>query len=356
MKNLSLYTFTQGIHRDQNVIFINFEKNRELISEIKNLKGAKWSQTQKKWYVPNVAEYRKLFSIYDAYELKSSQFNRINQKNRGEFILFCEHLKLKGYSSNTFKTYCNEMIHFLGYLSEKSVADCDTATIKKYLIFCIDQLQLKENTLHSRINAIKFYFEKVLHKPRLLLDIPRPKKHKLLPKSLHKEEIKALLEVTSNIKHNTILKMCYGMGLRVSEIINLKIEDIDSKNMTVFIRRAKGKKDRYVNLPLSVLEQLRTYYKTYKPKNYLFEGQYGNQYTTRSVQAVFKKSMQQAGINKKLGIHSLRHSYATHLLEGGTDIRFIQELLGHNDIKTTLIYTHVTDRTLRKIDSPLDSL
>lgn len=153
-----------------------------------------------------------------------------------------------------------------------------------------------------------------------------------------------------------MLKLCYGMGLRLSEILNLKIADIDSKTMQVFIERGKGKKDRYANLPQSILEQLRVYYIEYKPKEYLFEGQYGGQYSSRSVQQVFKKSLEKARITKKVGIHSLRHSFATHLLDNGTDIRFIQELLGHNDIKTTLVYTHVTDKSIRKIVSPLDHL
>ena len=160
----------------------------------------------------------------------------------------------------------------------------------------------------------------------------------------------------TNLKHNTMLKLCYGLGLRVSEIVNLKISDIDSKAMQVFIERAKGKKDRYVNLPESILPQLRIYFIEYKPKMYLFEGQYGGQYSSRSAQQVFKNALLKAKINKVVSIHSLRHSFATHLLEQGTDIRFIQELLGHNDIKTTLIYTEVSDKSIRKIISPLDHL
>ena len=146
------------------------------------------------------------------------------------------------------------------------------------------------------------------------------------------------------------------MGLRVSEIVNLKITDIDSKRMQVLVRQGKGKKDRYVNLPESILKELRAYYVAYKPKEFLFEGRYGDQYSIRSVQAVFKNAMKKARINKKVGIHSLRHSYATHLIEQGTDIRFVQELLGHKDIKTTMIYTSLTDQTKRKIKSPLDNL
>ena len=170
------------------------------------------------------------------------------------------------------------------------------------------------------------------------------------------KDIKKIFELTINIKHNTMLKLCYGMGLRVSEIVQIKITDIDSKNMQVFIERAKGKKDRYVNLPESILMQLRIYFKEYKPKKYLFEGQYGDKYSIRSAQQVFKDALKRAKINKDAGIHSLRHSFATHLLENGTDISFIQQLLGHNDIRTTLIYAHVTKKDLKKVRSPLDQM
>ncbi|GAA4469008.1 hypothetical protein GCM10023189_55190 [Nibrella saemangeumensis] len=148
----------------------------------------------------------------------------------------------------------------------------------------------------------------------------------------------------------------FAMGLRVSEIVNLKITDIDSRNKQVSIDRAKGKKDRYVNLPEIILDQLREYYKIYRPKKYLFEGQYGEQYNKRSAQLVFKQALKKARINKAVGIHALRHSYATHLLENGSDIKFIQELLGHNDIKTTLRYTQVSDQSIKKVKSPLDTL
>jgi site-specific recombinase XerD len=146
------------------------------------------------------------------------------------------------------------------------------------------------------------------------------------------------------------------MGLRVSEIINLKIADIDSQNMQVFIARAKGKKDRYANLPESILEQLRDYYKEYKPEKYLFEGPGHTQYTERSVQRIFKQALKNAGINKDVGVHSLRHSFATHLLQEGTDISFIQQLLGHNDIRTTMIYAKIGTATLKGVKSPLDGL
>lgn len=257
---------------------------------------------------------------------------------------------------STIRTYRNEFAQLLYLLKSVPVTTLDSEKLRSYFLYCTNTLKLSENTLHSRMNAIKFYFEQVLHYEKLFFEIPRPKKPSLLPKVISAQEIKKLFAVTTNLKHNTMLKLCYGMGLRVSEIVNIKIMDVDSKTMQVFIERAKGKKDRYANLPESILEQLRVYFKQYRPKKYLFEGQYEGKYTTRSIQMVFKNGLKKANINKDIGIHGLRHSFATHLLENGTDIKFIQELLGHNDIKTTLRYTHVTDLNLRKIKSPLDNM
>ena len=283
----------------------------------------------------------------------NNQIHPVNHNAMKEMIGL---LKLKGYSNNTIKTYQNEFAQFLIALKNNPVDKCDSQKVRSYMLYCYEQLKLTENTLHSRLNALKFYYEQVLHREKFFVNIPRPKKHLILPKTIHQNDIKKMFDATTNLKHNTMLKLCYGMGLRLSEIINLKIRDIDSRNMQVFIEKSKGKKDRYVNLPQSVLEQLRTYFKKYRPKKYLFEGQDGGQYAKRSLQNVFKNALQKAGINKQVGIHSLRHSYATHLLEQGTDIRFIQELLGHNDIKTTLIYTDVTNKNIRNIISPLDKL
>jgi site-specific recombinase XerD len=223
-------------------------------------------------------------------------------------------------------------------------------------LYCINNLKVSESLIHSRLNAIKFYFEQVLHRENFFIDIPRPKKKSSLPKVLSKEDIEKLFYSTSNLKHLVILKLCYGMGLRVSEIVNLKISHIDSKRMLVLIESGKGKKDRYVPLPETILPELRIYYHEYKPKDYLFEGQYGGQYSISSVQAMFQNTMKKAGINKPIGIHGLRHSYATHLLEYGTDMYLIQKLLGHNNVKTTEIYAKVTNTQLSKIKSPLDSL
>ena len=341
-------------HNKEKRIAVVFEKNAELIARIKLIDGSRWSQTLGVWHIPDTEENRLRFKISIA-EGKSSlaQIQEVNQLVLQRFV---EQIQLKGYSSNTLKTYRNEFGIYLCYIKGVAAQNCTVEDIRNYILYCINTLQLSEATLHSRINAIKFYYEQVLKRERFLIEIPRPKKPLKLPKVIAPADIKKLFEATPNLKHNTMLKLCYGLGLRVSEIVSLKIKDIDSKAMQVFIERAKGKKDRYVNLPESILPQLRNYFIEYKPKIYLFEGQYGGQYSSRSAQQVFKNALLKAKINKTVGIHSLRHSFATHLLEQGTDIRFIQELLGHNDIKTTFIYTEVSDKSLRKIISPLDNL
>lgn len=342
------------VHKGERRIAVYFEKNANLIIRIKQIEGVKWSQTLKVWHLPETEENRVRFKIALSEEkLRLSQIKPANQLVLKRYI---EEIQLKGYSAATLKTYRNEFGAYLNYLKEIPAENSTVEDIRKYILFCINELKLSEATIHSRMSAIKFYYEQVLKRERFLMAIPRPKKPLKLPKVIAPADIKKLFEATANLKHNTMLKLCYGLGLRVSEIVNLKITDIDSKSMQVFIERSKGKKDRYANLPESILPQLRSYFIEYKPQIYLFEGQYGAQYSSRSAQQVFKNAMLKAKINKTVGIHSLRHSFATHLLEQGTDIRFIQELLGHSDIKTTLLYTEVSDKSIRKIISPLDNL
>ena len=342
-------------HRGKGVIFIKFVYNKIFVDVVRLMVGSRWSQSNKCWYVPDVAEYRKRFGLSPK-TMGKSVAAKISDVNAPHFKRYIESLQLKGYSPNTLRCYGNEFAQLLYLLKNKSVACCTEEELRRYVLYCINVLKLSENSIHSRMNAIKFYFHVVLKKTNFFIEIPRPKKHDILPKVIHSIDIRKIFEQTPNLKHNTMLKLSYGMGLRVSEIVNLKICDIDSRSMMVFIARAKGKKDRYANLPESVLGQLRDYFKEFRPREYLFEGQYGGQYSCRSVQMVFKNSLERAGVNKKVGIHSLRHSFATHLLERGTDLRLIQDLLGHKDIKTTLLYTHISDKSLQKVKSPLDDM
>jgi integrase/recombinase XerD len=349
-----LYTVA-ATHRKEEVIFIYFDYNKEVIAELRKNFPAQWSGTNRAWYIPDKQAFREMLNMPAkpiAHKLQSS----IHPNNLPAFNKMREQLTLKGYSKNTMRTYCQNFAQLLFLIKQHPVNSLTDEQLRSYLLYCHNELKLSESQLHNRINAIKFYFEKVLMQEQLVIELPRPKKPLQLPKVLSVDDVKRLLDATDNLKHLLILKLTYGMGLRVSEIVNLKITDIDSNRMQVLIARAKGKKDRYVNLPVSILKDLRAYYKLYKPKTYLFEGVFGLQYSIRSAQEVFKTALKKAGIRKPVGIHALRHSYATHLLENGTDIMVIKNLLGHFDIKTTQIYLHVGKREVGKVRSPLDDL
>ncbi len=349
------FTFQLGSHKRKEVIWIIFPYNADLIKFLKSNFKPFWSNSLKMWYVYDTVFNRKLIGLEQKL-FSNTLFFEIAPENQQALQKYIEQLQLKGYSANTIRTYTNEFIQLLKTLKKYPINQLTSQKLRSYFLYCINTLKLSENLIHSRMNAIKFYFEQVLFREKLFLEIPRPRKHSTLPKAISVRDIRKMLAVVKNIKHELLLKMCYGMGLRVSELVNLKISDIDSGSMQVFISRSKGKKDRIVALPQSVLELLRTYYKEYKPQKYLFEGQRGGQYAVRSAQLVFKSALEKAKINKKVGIHGLRHSYATHLIEQGTDILFVKDLLGHNNIKTTMIYTHITDISKRKIKSPLDNI
>ncbi|PID88282.1 MAG: integrase [Bacteroidia bacterium] len=353
--NLKHYTFSFGKYQNKNVIWIDFPYSFQRKEELKKrYPSAKWNPENKKWYLPDFPCIRRELKLPEKQEYPT-QAGKIHPVNQEALKKFIEQLQLKAYSKHTIKLYVYEFSKLLIALKSTDVNTLTPERLKNYFLYCLKKHKLKESSMNSKINAVKFYYEHVLHQPKMFFDIPRPKKPLLLPKTLNKTEIAKLFKVTKNQKHLLILKLCYGMGLRVSEIVNIKIEHIDSDNMLVLIKGAKGKKDRYTNLPFSVLEPMREYYKKFRPKEWLFEGQYGGQYSVRSVQAIFKKAMKKAGIHKTIGIHGLRHSYATHLIESGADIRFIKELLGHHSIRTTEIYTNVTDISKSKIKSPLDN-
>jgi site-specific recombinase XerD len=349
-------TYAPGVHEGKPIIMIRFKYDPEIIAEVKKLPGRQWSQSLKCWHVPDTPEYRERFGLSGAKLPSKRKLGKVSPVNQLALDELRKLLILKGYSKNTQRTYYYEFAQLLYFLGDGDVNAMDTGRIKSYLLYCAEESKMTESQIQSRINAVKFYFERVLKREKIFVDIPRPKTPSQLPKHISQRDIRKLFDAVENEKHALMLKMCYGMGLRVSEIVNLKVSDIDSGNMQALIQRGKGKKDRYVNLPESVLSDLRSYYREYHPGKYLFEGQGGGKYSIRSVQHVFKTAMEKAKINKDIGIHSLRHSYATHLLENGTDISYIQQLLGHNDIKTTMTYTRVAQKNLKNVKSPLDNL
>jgi integrase/recombinase XerD len=270
-----------------------------------------------------------------------------------------QRLILKAYSPSTMKTYLNEMAQLLQTIQKVSADTLTPEHLRRYLVYCHEKLKLSENTLHSRINALKFYYEQVLYREKFFYEIPRPRKALLLPKLLNEKELSALFNAIENRKHKAMLFTAYSAGLRVSEIVQLRIDHIDSGRMQILIQQAKGKKDRYVNLSPVLLDILREYLKTYRPRPrlYLFESeQTFTAYPARTVQQIFSNAKRRARIRKEVGIHSLRHSFATHLLDKGTDIKYIKDLLGHFNIKTTERYLHVSKKQLVNITSPFDDL
>jgi integrase/recombinase XerD len=375
-------------HRNQNWILIKVPLHNIIDKKIRQLPDRTYSITNKNWLVPLTKQHykttyyalsplaqidtsamKKYFETANATELKTQkpaivQQNKtvyktqnIHPVNANVIAVMQQMLHLKSYSTSTQRTYLNEMSQFLQAIKYVPANEFTTPRLKNYLQYCYKTLKLSENTIHSRMNALKFYFEQVLHKEKIFWEIPRPKKKIILPKVISEEKIIKALFTVKNIKHRSILLTAYSAGLRVSEVVNLKITDIDSDRMQIAIRGAKGKKDRMATLSLFTLQLLREYVKQYKPKLYLFEGQYDNEpYSSRSAQSIFKYAIKTFNLPATTSFHCLRHSYATHLLENGTDIKYIQELLGHNDIKTTLRYTHVSIKDLGKVESPLDKI
>jgi integrase/recombinase XerD len=230
------------------------------------------------------------------------------------------------------------------------------ADIEKFLLYLAEERNVSTSYLTISICAIKFYYEKVLGMAQVTYKISQPRGEKQLPEVLSEEEVIRLFWNVGNLKHKCILMTVYSGGLRLSEVVGLRVGDIDSKRMMIFIKGAKGKKDRYTILSKELLKWLREYYKKEKPLVWLFEGVTGGQYSMRSVQNIMREAVKRTGIKKHATIHTLRHSFATHMLENGTDLRYIQNLLGHSSSKTTEIYTHITTKGLEQLSSPFDKL
>jgi integrase/recombinase XerD len=270
---------------------------------------------------------------------------------------FIRYLNSKRYSSNTIKVYSDSMSTFLRYFSMKDISDISNDDLIDFNNNYILKNNFSSSFQNQVVNAVKLYFSAIQHKKMDVELIHRPRREKVLPNVLSKEEIKAILDAHVNIKHKMMLCLIYSCGLRCGELLALQPVHIDSKRNIILLKCAKGKKDRIVPLSPIILKMLREYYKIYKPKIYLFEGSIlGEPYSEKSLQSVLKQAIKKVGIVKPVTLHWLRHSYATHLLESGTDLRYIQELLGHSSSKTTEIYTHVSTKSIQQIKSPFDDL
>lgn len=264
-------------------------------------------------------------------------------------------LEQQQYSGHTIRNYVSCFAAFLKYRPELRADERDEKIVESYL----EQLSRSgksESALNVALNAIKFYYECVCGLPKRFYTIKRPRKRQRLPKVIAKEDVARMIKQTGNIKHRCILSLLYSAGLRRGEAVKVKLTDIDSARMTIFVRDAKGKKDRLTVLSATLLAELREYYRKYRPKIYLFEGEPGTAYSPESVAKIVEAAARRAGVKRRVTAHMLRHSFATHLLESGTDLRYIQELLGHSSSTTTEIYTRVAIKNIMQIESPLDSL
>jgi len=269
---------------------------------------------------------------------------------------FNKQLSIENYSVQTIRNYSSALKLFLGYIKNLKIKKVADKEIQNYLYYCKTKRKYSYSSMKQVVAAISYLYKKVLKKPvPVALNVKFRKPHSL-PTILSAKEISKILYVTKNLKHKTILLLIYSAGLRLNELLELTIADIDSEVMKIHIKSGKGKKDRYIMLSDNVLKLLKKYYKSYRPKKHVFEGQNGGKYSPKSVQSIFNRAVVKAGIKKKVTVHSLRHSFATHLLDAGTDIRFIQELLGHKRLETTQIYTHVSSYSINKIKSPADIL
>jgi integrase/recombinase XerD len=360
---------THESHRGKSIIALRFTYNPELIRHVKKLKDARWSQSKKCWYINEDS-----FELNTVFEVlrKKSFVDYSSLKNKGKPIgkkrkpvikpkvkipeAYYDVLDIKHYSDSTKKTYTNYFGDFIRNFHDRVLEDISVSEINQYILKLIREQHMSPSQQNQRINAIKFYYEKVLGREKLYIGIERPRSISGKPNILSVPEVREMIDSSDNLKHKCIISLLYSAGLRRSELINLKVTDIMSGPMLIKIEQSKGNKDRYVGLSKHMLSLLRQYYLKYKPKIWIIEGQFGGKYGGTSILKVIKSAAKRAGIKRNVTPHMLRHSFATHHLESGTDLRYIQEFMGHSSSKTTEIYTHVAKTDFIKFRNPLDDM
>ncbi len=345
---------------------LSFNFHKTHVDFVQRLPYPRWNSVECYWTVPHsesiLADIKKHFETYH-FKIEYSVEKDTQKKPVGFQPKFreCpaeyhEKLSIKRYSKSTAKTYLGCFKEFINFYADMPLNEIKESHIKQYLLYLVEEKGVSSSFQNQMINAIKFYYEQVLGEERKFYYIDRPFKEQKLPSVLSVEEVQKIISQIDNLKHKCMILTLYSGGLRISELLHLKLADIDSERMLIHIKNAKGQKDRMTLLSEKLLVYLREYFKLYRPKEYLFEGQLGGAYAARSVQEIFSVARRKAGVLKKASLHTLRHSFATHLLESGTDLRYIQSLLGHASSKTTEIYTHITRKGMEHIKSPLDRL
>lgn len=361
-----------GNHRGKDVVFVKFPYDKELVNAVRAIDGAQWSQGKNTWYITkNSFNLNTLFNklkpsaFIDYSMLKSIPSNKRSKKKvkvkitKPKIVFpksYSDKLDQKRYSNNTKSIYTNYFSDFIRFFKNRILDTISSDEINNYILSLIKENNISPSQQNQRINAIKFYYEKVLDNDKTFYNIERPLKARTLPNVLSPNEIKMMIDNTTNVKHKCIISLLYSAGLRRSELIRLQITDILSDQMLLKIEHGKGNKDRYVGLSKYMLDLLRVFYAEYKPKLWLFESPKGDQYSGSSIVKVVKSAAKKAGIVRRVTPHMLRHSFATHHLESGTDLRYIQEFLGHSSTKTTEIYTHVAKTDFSRFKNPLDEI
>lgn len=332
----------------QSRIAVYFDNNPSAIERFKKLTDARWSMAKGLWHLPDTAKNREQFKVAEM---------GLPLEVKIQLEKFKQWLFSKRHSENTVKTYGKALKSFLLFFRQKTVTEINNEDVIRYVNEYLLKNKLSASYQNQVVNAIKLYFTTIQDKKINLEKIHRPKRAKVLPNVLSKEEVKFILEAHTNIKHKMMLSLIYSCGLRSGELLALRPTHIDSKRNIVLLKNAKGQKDRITPLSPKILEMFRIYFREYRPKIFLFEGQKaGVPYDARSLQLILKQALKKTNIIKPATLHWLRHSYATHLLESGTDLRYIQELLGHSSNKTTEIYTHVSTKSIQQIKNPFDDL
>ena len=330
-------------------VAVKMSYKESVTEEIRKLEGVLWDSGRQAWILPDTPANRERFGLEPLKVLCEGHAAKLRH--------FEDWMRVKRLSESTITTYVEAVRQFLYFFNAREVEELDEHDLMRFNTDYVLARKLSGSYQTQLISGIKKFFETVERRRLQPELIYRPKREKVLPNVLSREEVRRLLETPVDLKHRAMLSMIYACGLRSGELLKLRPADIHSDRQLVIIRQAKGKKDRMVPLSVRILEMLRDYYKAYRPMVYLFEGQVkGEAYDERSLQNVMKQAVNKAGIHKPATLHWLRHSYATHLLESGTDLRYIQELLGHQSSRTTEIYTHVSRQSILKVQSPFDTL
>ena len=319
--NPSLFSIWTGKENRKDVIFIQFDNEKSLFLHLNSYCSARWSTTEKAWYLPNTRANRNFCQLHP--EIAGKRIlNKISPINRKEYLKFQTILNQNGYSPNTIRTYSAEFAHLLYELKEIPVQNLKPQNLQSYFLHCTENLKLSEKQIHSRINAVKYYFEKVVKSGNIKWKIPHPQKKIYAEKSLNQLEIKKVIEITSNYKHKMILILCYELGLRISEMADLKIEDVDTKRKFISIHKNLGIKSRKIPLNPSAMDCFPLYISKFNPKHYVFEGMKGSKFHMRSFQMLIKNAMQKAGIQKSIAMHGKQNSYSDQLKERGISGNF----------------------------------